>query len=228
MDSSKLGKLGLVSLGLITVGLWGGLACSSSPPDADGSGGATGGLGTGGLGTGGGSGGATGGQSGYPCNENLNGAGGAIYLPNCDEWLGIRAGDEIDFSCGQGGEGGGGGEGGASSDPALQRVCENGSNPDFGRIHPVFHCLNDLTDSVCSSTHTADVTACLTQEAPCEEDLQALGCTAMMNECEALQPGTCYWAMVAARNPDYIEDCFEEPRSDESCVDRFMRCAWGL
>ncbi len=68
--------------------------------------------------------------SGGGCN--VNGGGGAIHLPNCDEWLGEREGEELDFSCGQagnGGQGGSGGEGGAvgGEEPALQRVCENES-----------------------------------------------------------------------------------------------------
>src|SRR5690606_1349065 len=157
----------------------------------------------------------------------------AIYLYNCDEWLGEREGDELEFSCGpdgNGGQGGNGGEGGSSSGekPALQRVCENGSSPDFSRTHPVFHCLDDLTDDVCSATHRDDVVECLTQAPSCDADLEAVGCDDIMDDCEAIDAGTCYWAMASARNHDYIETCFATPTNGESCQARFMRCAWGL
>jgi len=233
MANQVMGMWGAISLAMVMAGLGGAFGCSSGEGDGSGGGGTGGGSGGGsGGGTGGGSGGGTGGRidEDYPCNEDLVGAGGAIYLPNCDEWLGVREGQEIDFSCGQGGQGGGGGEGGTSAtlDPALQRVCENGSNPDFNRSHPVYHCLTELTDDVCSSTHTSDVVECLTQEAPCNQDLDAIGCTDIIEDCEAVTASACYWAMTSARDPDFVEDCLEEPRSDETCVATFMRCAWGL
>lgn len=154
-------------------------------------------------------------------------------MPNCDDWLGEREGDELDFSCGHagnGGQGGNGGEGGAvgGEEPALKRVCENESSPDFNRAHPVYHCLAELTDDVCSATHREDVTACLTQAPPCNADLEDVGCDDIMDECSEIDAGTCYWGMVSARNPDYIETCFAAPANDESCEARFMRCAWGL
>jgi len=227
MNTAIIGKGSLVSLGLVALGLWAGVGCSSDPGPDDGSGGTgTGGTGTGGVSTGGSS---TGG-SGYVCNEELTGTGGAIGLFNCDHWLGEH-GEEyaLDFSCGQGGQGGNGGQGGASAeDPALQRVCEAPSNPDFNDVHPVFFCLEELTDDVCSEQHEADVIACLTQEAPCDEDLEEIGCSDKLDDCATLEVGTCYWAMVSARNPGAIDTCFSQPVAGESCDARFMRCAWDL
>lgn len=191
-----------------------------------------------GSGGGGADGSADGSTGGYACDATLVGAGGGIYLDNCDEWLGERAGVPLNFACGQGGEGGGGGavggggeggDGGAVAEkPALQRVCEAPSNPDFNRAHPVYHCLDALSHSVCSVNHELDVRACLTQGAPCEEDLEVIGCTDILESCSALTASACFWAMTSARNPNVIAPCFANGRGDESCEDTFMRCAWGL
>jgi hypothetical protein len=185
----------------------------------------SGGSGGGPVGTGSAPGGGTGGDS--ACEQY--GTGGAIYLYECDEWLGERPGAPIDFDCGPAGQGGDGGQGGAgASAPALERVCEAESNPNFNAAHPVYHCLAEFTNSVCSESHEADIVECLTLEPPCNADLDYVGCTSMIDQCFALEVGTCFWAMVSAQNRDHIESCFAQRVNGEPCEARFMRCAWNL
>src|SRR6478736_435218 len=232
MTNTRLAK-GTIGWGaLVLAGLAVAPACVPGLEDAD-DGPLDGGAAVGDGGSGGGGGDPSTGGSSYYCNEELTGTGGAIYLFNCPEWLGERDGGDstgaLDVTCVGSGEGG---QGGATAAlpvlPALRRVCENPSKPSFTSVHPVYFCLEPLIDSPCADDHEAKVLECLTQEAPCGQDLSGIGCTALMNDCPELEGSVCFWGMAAAYEPDYIARCMGEPRAGEECDDRFVRCAWGL
>lgn len=198
------------------------LGCQvSSTPDSGGTGGGTP------------SGGATGGQGGdQNCDPKAPGSGGAVYIAECPEWLGTDGSwpldaPELPSTCPSGsGEGGQGGQTGKA--PALRRLCEAESDPFLNDVHPIAFCLERLVEDACAADHEAEVRRCVTRLPPCERDANLDTCTNLQQTCPALELGTCWWALTAARDTDYILTCFEDAQSGEPCEDRFFRCAWGL
>jgi hypothetical protein len=152
--------------------------------------------------------------------------GGAILMPNCQDWLKQPLAETCDGEA----VGAGGAPDVVTPKPlsALQRVCQSGNTPtNNDRLN---HCLTSLVDSdPCASDEK--VRDCLMGIPHCGSNLDALGCTPFFAACSELTEGTCFWGLLEPANRNAvapIEDCFEHPRDEESCVDRFLRCAWDL
>lgn len=195
---------------------------SSTPENAEGTGGSL---------TSGGEGGGSAGERGNPnCDPTVPGAGGALYLFECPEWLGTSEwpydGAVLPLSCG--GESADGHGGQTGEPPALRRLCEAESNPFLNNVRPILECLQPLVDNACAANHEEDVRSCLTRLPPCIPDATSSVCADLQEACPSLLPDTCWWGMRAARDTDFVTTCLDEVRPGESCKDRFLRCAWGL
>lgn len=186
-----------------------------------------------------GTGGALSGSGGSPgeCNQDLSpGDGGAIYIPNCPEWIGepTSLGESapedqlgpLNVNCSAGGHGGDGGESSSSERPLLEKLCKTAI-----ALHdqPLIECLHETLSSPCSPEHESEVRDCLYALKPCRPN--ETQCTELIQECPELNESLCFWGMRTAEEygrADEVRQCMAAKPSGEACDDAFLRCQWGL
>lgn len=175
------------------------------------------------------------GSGGEACDPSFGpAAGGAVAFDECAAWLGEPGWSEdfpnhgiLNMDCsGQGGMGGDGSDT-PTTPPALRSFCEAPSRPDLHGAHEIAECLGRIADEPCAPESADVIKACVTQPIPCFVTPSPT-CEQLTQECSTLTQGECFWAMQAAKKPAQLVECFDEPRSDEPCDERFLRCAWGL
>jgi hypothetical protein len=224
IHSKHLGRwsIAIVSLNLVAAHV---LGCSESTDEDDEIETGTGGADSAAGGADSAAGGVDAATGGFACNGTFTGSGGAISSQRCAVSDANADPNPFEVECDIAS-----GQGGASSYlPAWHRLCLAHPNGEFGNVTPIDHCVPNLPD-VCDDDHEAALIECLSIEAPCTADLEGLGCAALINSCPELSPGVCFWGMsfVTETGASAVQDCFATERADETCDQRFLRCAWGI